>query len=396
MIEKTTYRIYRRLSLQSLILLSVALLFTACSDDMEERQKGGQKTVTVVAGIPSFMEVNRFATRALPYGYVPYTSLYPSAPPAHATIGLVLAETNTFDNSNYSVVLERDAEGNATNHWKAVIDVEEGKQYYIYGFMPREDAGRATITELSGVGKTYKDGCVMTINNLNTLSSGDVCTVVGIGKSTEPANITDLNIMLGKFDYTSQYDYLYLLLKHLYAGLHFKTHIDTEYAKLRTIKVKNMTLKSSEPISDKINLSVTITVNNDGLDPITAIEYADAVDNPEDYHYATTQLFPRLGSTDTEFEVPTQTTEEFLSCFAPGKCTSFVLTSQYDVYDKKGNLIRENCTAVNKIDATDILEINNLRAGDIYTIDLKIEPTYIYVLSDPDLDNPTFRVVTGS
>ena len=381
-----------------LILLLVGLLFVACSDDSVEEQRRKQKTVTVMTGMPTFFEVNKTPTRALPYGYVVFTSLYPSTPPAHATIGIILAKSNSptdYDRSNYSVVLERDAQGNATSHWKAVIDVEDGANYSIYGFMPKEDAGRATITALDG--KTFKDGCILSINNLNTLSSGDVCAIVGVGTNNEAANITDLNVLLGKFDYNSE-PYLYLLLKHLYAGLHFKTHIDTEYAKLRVIKVKNMTLKTSTKISHKINLGVTIVANTTGADPVpdANISYADAFTNEDDYDYATTQLFPQAGNTATEFEVPTQTTEEFLSCFAPGKCNSFILTSRYDVYDKKGNLIRENCTAVNKIDATDILEISALRAGDIYTIDLKIEPTYLYVLADPDLDNPTFTVVTDN
>ena len=384
-----------------LILLLVGLLFVACSDDSAEDSSRKQKTVTVMTGMPTFFEVNKSPTRALPYGYVVFTSLYPSTPPAHATIGIILAKSNSttdYDRSNYSVVLERDAQGNATSHWKAVIDVEDGVNYSIYGFMPKEDAGRATITALDG--KTFKDGCILSINDLNTLSSGDVCAIVGVGKSKEAANITDLNVLLGAFDYSSDYGYLYLLLKHLYAGLHFKTHIDTEYAKVRVIKVKEMTLRTSEKISHKINLGVTIEANTTGADPVTAISYDDAITNEDDKDYATTQLFPQTGNPATEFEVPTQTTEEFLSCFAPGKCNSFVLTSRYDVYDKKGNLIRKDCTAVNKIETTailgDILDTNELRAGDIYTIDLKIEPTYLYVLADPDLDNPTFTVVTGN
>lgn len=384
-----------------LILLLVGLLFVACSDDSAEDQGRKQKTVTVMTGVPSFFEVNKSPTRALPYGYVVYTSLYPSAPPAHATIGIILAKSNgssasDYDKTNYSVVLERDAQGNATSHWKVVIAVEESVPYSIYGFMPKEDAGRATITPLPGEGKKFKDGCILSINNLNTLSSGDVCAIVGVGTNNEAANITDLNVLLGKFDYNSE-PYLYLLLKHLYAGLHFKVHIDTEYAKLRVIKVKEMTLKTFEKISPTINLSATIEANTTGTDPIgDNISYADAITNAEDYDYATIQLFPQTGNPAEEFEVPTQTTEEFLSCFAPGKCNSFVLTSRYDVYDKKGNLIRKDCIAENKINATSILDINALRAGDIYTIDLKIQPTYLYVLADPDLDNPTFTVVTDN
>lgn len=396
-IEELTYRIHRRQRLVSLVLLSLVLLLTACSDDsIEEKKNTRKQTVTILPYYASFLEVNRTPTRSLPYGYVPYRTLYPTTVPDHATIGIILATNNDYDNANYSVTIDKDAQGNATNHWTSVIDVQEGTTYYIYGFMPKEDAGRATLAKPDG--GDYSTGCILTVNDLNTLTSSDVCVVVAVGKSkgdanSNPYDITDINmpISLGKFEYTSDFPYLYLLLKHLYAGLHFKAHVDTEYAKLRTIKVTNMTLTTRDKISDKINLIVTINANDVGDDPVTNIVYEDAVATAS-YNYGVTQLFPRDGNPATEFEVPTQTTEEFLSCFAPAKCSSFILTSTYDVYDKKGNRIRKDCTAVNKIDANSVLRLSELKAGEIYTIDLKIEPTYLYVLSDPDIDNPTFRI----
>ena len=381
-----------------LILLSVVLFLTACSDDGVEGKKTREQKITVLTGMPSFLEVSETPTRALPYGYIPYSSLYPVTPPDNATIGIILAEENTFDQSNYSVTLDKNPDGSSAGSWTAVINVQEGGQYYVYGFMPREEAGRATIEKLPGdesgdPDKSFSFGCKMTINNLNTLTSGDVCAVVAVRGSTEAANITDLDpFKLGKFEYSSNYPYLFLLLKHLYAGLHFKAHIDTDYAKLRTIKVKNMTLKTVDMISDQINLCVTIEANENGTDPITDIRYTDVATSSASYNYAVTQLFPTSSSGLTEFELPTQTTEEFLSCFAPGKCGSFDLTTIYDVYDKKGNLIRKDCKAVNRIEANTVLNVSELQAGEIYTIDLKVEPTYLYVLSDPDIDNPTFRI----
>ena len=31
-------------------------------------------------------------------------------------------------------------------------------------------------------------------------------------------------------------------------------------------------------------------------------------------------------------------------------------------------------------------------AGDVYTLRITVKPTFLYVLSDPDLDNPTFEI----
>jgi hypothetical protein len=58
--------------------------------------------------------------------------------------------------------------------------------------------------------------------------------------------------------------------------------------------------------------------------------------------------------------------------------------------DRKGNLIRLNDEAINTIDIHELFtgQTKALR-GRRYTINLTINPTYLYMLSDPDLDNPT-------
>ena len=58
------------------------------------------------------------------------------------------------------------------------------------------------------------------------------------------------------------------------------------------------------------------------------------------------------------------------------------------------HLIREGCVADNKIDPTVIPGFNEIQAGDVFTVNLTIEPDYLYQLSDPDLDNPTIKITT--
>ena len=82
---------------------------------------------------------------------------------------------------------------------------------------------------------------------------------------------------------------------------------------------------------------------------------------------------------------------------APIGMTEFTLVSQYDVYDTKGNLIRENQTAANKINinqifSTQLITVTEFERGTRYTLKLKVNPTYLYMLSEPDLDNPTVEV----
>jgi hypothetical protein len=73
----------------------------------------------------------------------------------------------------------------------------------------------------------------------------------------------------------------------------------------------------------------------------------------------------------------------------PNGITKLVLTSEYDVYDKDGNLIRQNCTAENKLPVT---PDEQWKSGNRIVVPLTVEPTYLYVLSEPDLDNPTIII----
>ena len=79
--------------------------------------------------------------------------------------------------------------------------------------------------------------------------------------------------------------------------------------------------------------------------------------------------------------------------FMPLGVTSLVLTSVYDVYDTKGNLIRQDSKATNTIRISDLLTgQTTTRRGSRYTVNMTINPTYLYMLSDPDLDSPTVEI----
>jgi hypothetical protein len=78
---------------------------------------------------------------------------------------------------------------------------------------------------------------------------------------------------------------------------------------------------------------------------------------------------------------------------APIGMTDFTLVCQYDVYDTNGNLIRENQTAENKINVNSLFTTTiSLQRGTRYILYLTVNPTYLYMMSEPDLDNPTIEV----
>ena len=92
---------------------------------------------------------------------------------------------------------------------------------------------------------------------------------------------------------------------------------------------------------------------------------------------------------DVEKELEVDKYLQFLACTVPLSAnTQFVMSATYNVYDRKGNLIRKACTAENVLN----LPTGGLARGQKYTFNLTVNPTYLYVLSDPDLDNPTITV----
>ena len=85
----------------------------------------------------------------------------------------------------------------------------------------------------------------------------------------------------------------------------------------------------------------------------------------------------------------------FMACVAPSATnTVYMLRTTYNVYDSKGNLIRKDCQAENKLTLSFEKHQGktSLDVGEKYTFNLTVNPTYLYVLSDPDLDNPSLKV----
>ena len=376
-------------TIRLLLLLAVALLLNACSDDPETEQLGQRKVLAVEPYYASFLNVEKI-TRSLPDGFTLYENLYPSTIASQATIGLF----QTYPSSTGSVPVSSTVKYvNETWTTTQAITIST-KPCYIYGFMPSNSdfvAGTPTAAPLNG---NFANGAIINIPGLSTLSPADVCVVVGAAKGKSTNDITTTGVIKpGNFSYDDTTgddgsEKIYLLLDHLYAGLHFKMHLDADYANLRSVVVKEVKLTTLEKISTTIDLTVHLTANSTGASPLTSVNYSTASSAVD---YATITLFP-YDENITEFSVPVNTPQDFLSCFAPGSCHNFELTSTYDVYDKQGNLIRRDCVAHNKINTAGFYGYDNLRAGEIYTINLKIQPTFLYVLSDPDVDNPTIVI----
>ena len=162
-------------------------------------------------------------------------------------------------------------------------------------------------------------------------------------------------------------------MDHLYAAALFRLKIDAEYAQLRTIKLKTMTLSTD---NGSVNATITLTHNDTGASPISGVVFAPS-GSSEDFLVFNSDAGTALDK-DTPVDINT--------CFAPTLSNNLTMVTTYDVYDRNGKLIRQNCTATNKLPNLDATR------GQKVQVNMTVNPTYLYVLSDPDLDNPTITI----
>ena len=253
-------------------------------------------------------------------------------------------------------------------------DIGTSHTYSLYGFAPAEAIG-SSLT----VGA---ENTTLTLTSLPAVNAKDVCFIVGLQR------MEDVNTPKGSWDdYEGNFSFttgstaetknlLYLLMDHVYASVCFTMAIDEEYAALRSIKIKKMELLSTQ---NTTTATITLTPNNTGADPVQSVTYSSATGSS----CSATFFESKVGDELTTFD--TDKAKEYTCCFLPGLSNALTLVTTYDVYDRKGNKIDER-TASNKLPALTALR------GDRVTINLTVAPTYLGVLSDPDLDNPTITI----
>lgn len=296
---------------------------------------------------------------------------------------------------------------NAINSWISRVPLktltpdgnDTHSKYYFYGFLPKgEGEDNVTITPLTD-GGSFKDGAILTLNNLNAVTPDDICVIVGV-KGYGAAGNTDVPDMtspsrLGVFDYypDTDGDKIFLLVDHIYAGLQFNMKIGTTYSQLRRIKIKSVKLipeNDNNAVIEKVKATVKIVANVVGSNPIVPVYSGSNLNNlggevsyevtKESINPDPVEIFSGEKELTTDFQ-------SFFGCICPATNTKFILKTTYDVYDRKGNPIREGETATNAINLK-----KSMTVGQNHLVNISVEPTFLYVLSDPDLDNPTFEV----
>lgn len=389
-------------------LIGPICLFLACSSDsdddmmpetsVESAEKAGVP-VGVMSLAPEFEEVMPLskvkgvhrAPDAMTRAWEPPTG-YELMDNSENVIGVSFTE-NTADPINGHLF-------KSGNEWRANVTLEE-KTYYLYGYVPH----------LTGIGYNilanglYSSGAIMTLTNVPAIMPHDLCVIIGAKNGREDyrahEDYTVAGLRRGDFAYAAKKidedggegNFVYLLFDHLYAGMNFFFRVHTDYDEVRTIKLKNIELQASDdvaPKKEKTTVQVRLESNDGSASPITEVVFTPTGDNTvkssifksKDGHTLTTDY------------------QNFPGYLMPKGVTKVYLTCTYDIYDKNvtpehpdGNLVRQDCKASNTLILGNLYDrFDEIRAGIRYNIYLTIRPSYLYVMSEPDLKNPEMEV----
>ena len=339
-----------------ILLIAVAVLLNACSSGDSGEQpdptddKPVKKEIQVMTYASQFAET-ALSRRAAPTGFSAYT------PDKTTNMGIYMLLSGATPKEEKIIY---------TNKWHAYFEVTPDDDYTVYGYMPKTGDMSSTLTDITD------DAATLTINNIKSVTTDDICIITGVKD-------TDEGLKEGQFSWSwpvgdDNYK-IYILMDHLYAAVLFRLKIDAEYASLRTIKLKTMTLRTD---CGSVIATITLTHNTTGASPISDVGFAPSPSgSSEDF-----LVFNSDAGTALDKDTPV----DINACFAPTLSNSLTLVTTYDVYDSKGNLIRQNCTATNKLPNLEAVRAQRVQ------VNMTVNPTYLYVLSEPDLDNPTIQI----
>ena len=371
------YILYINKVREGLLLLLMAVIMVACSDDSDT--VGGESSMLQLVPYSQEMaEVSPSMTRAvsLPDGYSQYYG--PNSIGVYATTASDAPDkVRTFSCVNGA--------------WNSQVSVTNGITYYIYGYMPVNDNITCTISKLTE-NDDYSKGAILSFTDLPPVMAGDFSVVTGV-KQVSSANPTEtVNLEAGLFSYEGKAtgsNFVCLMLDHLYSCVSFKFLVNEVYSQLRTIKLKKVELKTKSQITNPLTITLRQKPETvlPGYEPYT-IQWGNQTSKSNDYVTLFTseegELLPMINN---------KTVDGYFAPFQDDIANALELKCTYDVYDKnvttehpEGNLVRQNCEAVNKLPAV----VAGVNKRTVLT--LTVNPTYLYVLSEPDLDNPTITI----
>ena len=215
-----------------LLMMLLAVVLGSCSDD-SDKVGGESDLLQLVPYTNGMVDFTPSTTRAvtLPTGYTEYTG--PNSIGVYTTTASEAPDkVRTFSYVNSA--------------WNSQVSVTNTMQYYIYGYMPVNDNITCSISNLSE-STSYADGAVLSFTDLPPVMAEDFSVVTGIQQVSSATPTESVNLTAGNFSYVgraSGSNFVCLMLDHLYSCVRFNFKVDDTYSNLRTIKLKEVKLKT--------------------------------------------------------------------------------------------------------------------------------------------------------
>ena len=347
----------KRINYIKALMLTAIVVFAACSDQSEQTEEMASEHLQLAGLTRTPMK-----TEGTPGVY--------DANEDYSLIQVYMAYDSGINEGQFGYDPD-------TKEWSSNIGIMSGRQYYVYGFSPAT-AATGTISSTD-----YSQGATLTLNGLKTVTADDVCVVVGVQSVSNRETAPDWGTNCGQFGFQALgkgENFICLLLDHLFAGINFKIKVEENYNDRRTIKLKKMKLNVTGYAT--ANVTIKLKKTDNGSDPIDIITYEQT---------GNSQSADLFDAEDGDLLELSTTEQSITGSLWPTLNKKMVLVSTYNVYDKKGTCVRENCVSENAIDLNKVSGFE-MKHGNQVTISLTVEPTYLYQLSEPELDNPTIVV----
>lgn len=367
----------------------MALLLASCGQ--ETLDNGSMNLVALYPVVDSHIET-QVMTRALGAEYKPYTD-------STHTRQRIYAYAVAFDNTD-ARLQAKDTTGYfapVSEGWRSSVMVEAGTSYRLFAHtaIPGVSARDISYSYTGGTAKA-------TFNGIDIISGTDILVCrASAGKDMDDTPTPDEYPVLteGNFDRFTvtggdpSPTRAFLAMDHLYAKAELRFRMaEVVYDELRTIKLKGVYVSTAK---GTINGSHTLDLSNGNLEISNPGNGAWTLSDKD----ITVDVMNGASSTAARDEdgMVELVTDEYRSAgwftFLPLYVNQFYnsapvlsLRVMYDVFDASGYKTRENQTAVNAHVLKNITAnlSTSPQKGYSYIIDITVDPTYIYQLSDYD------------
>ena len=351
-------------------MMAVALLMAACAEDnpLEVRPDG---KVRVNVGCESQTEV-QVGTRAAADGYTEFGG----ADYDGVQLAVIAWQKNT---QKYDQGFATYSYSNGAGKWTSNVYLAK-QTYNVYGYMPHNGEANSIQPDLGS--ETGPSTFAMKWTGQPTFATKPVLASVGAAKS----NGSSSSVADGSFevdvDKVGQEEKINFRMNHLLAKLTLQFYLPKPYADKRKIEVTQVTLSGGQGVADRYD--ITCSYDASGALTTTYMPMQGASTSGITYPYKDVAGL-LLTTTKQQFG-----TYYFVPDAVNRSSNLMTLTVTYNVYDKNGTLTREHQTATNAKIA--LHKVNNVaqatQVAHEYTANVKVVPSYLYVLSDGDMQNP--------